>query len=139
MAVTVTLSDDVSKRLLFYARKSHLSVDTIADKLLGDALPSPEVDMLESRESEMNGINTIHDNDALPSFDEILVQIKAIPPSRTTIKPATKTLKELVADLKANPPSEDLLTFEEMWSKWQSFEQELKAMDEADALRDRLE
>jgi len=115
MTVTVILSDDISERLLKYARKSDLPLDAFVEKLLEDALPATPID-----EPDL-----ITKNDE-SSFSDILSQIQAIPPNPNTITPATKTVDELLATIEADPPSDELLTFEEMWPLWQKFEQELK-------------
>lgn len=127
MALTVTLSDDIAKRLLEYARKSNLTLDAFIEKLVDDALPVAKVD-----EPALPTQNDV------PSFTEVLEQVRAIPPNPSSITPATKTVDELVATLKAEPPSEDLMTFDELWPLWNAFEEELKKEDADDALRDRL-
>jgi len=125
MTVTVTLSDSISERLLKYARKSGLPLDALVEKLVDDALPiADESDSLTQNE--------------LPSFGDILAEVRAIPPNPSSVTPATKTVDELVATLEADPPSDELMTFEEMWPLWQTFEEKLKEADEDDALRDRL-
>lgn len=125
MTVTVTLSARVSEHLQAHADKFHLSLDALVEKLLADALPVVEA----------NGFHGPADDDDLSSLEEVVARIKATPPNPDAIHPATKSVDELIADLQANPPSDELLTFEEMWPHWQAFEQELKDMDQADAVR----
>jgi len=121
MALTITLSDDIAKRLLKYARRSNLPLDVFVEKLVDDALPVTEADEPE-----------LSNQDEVPSFDDILAQVRAIPPNPSSITPATKTVDELVATLEAEPPSDDLMTFEELWPLWNAFEGELKKEDADD-------
>lgn len=126
MTVTVTLSENIAERLEAHAAEFHLSLDALVEKLLTDALPVVET----------NGVHATADDDAIPSLEEVVAMIKATPPNPDAIHPATKTVAQLIAEFEANPPSDELLTFAEMWPQWQAFEQELKAMDQADAMRD---
>jgi hypothetical protein len=126
MTVTVTLSENIAERLQAHADEFHLSLDALVEKLLADALPV----------AETNGFHGPANDDDLPALEEVVTRIKATPPNPDAIHPATKSVDELIADLQANPPSDELLTFEEMWPHWQAFEQELKDMDQADAVRD---
>jgi hypothetical protein len=125
MTVTVTLSENIAERLEAHAAEFHVSLDALVEKLLTDALPVVET----------NGVHTAADDD-LSSLAEVVAMIKATPPNPDALHPATKSVDELIADLQTNPPPDELLTFAEMWPLWQAFEQELKAMDQADAMRD---
>jgi hypothetical protein len=104
-----------------------MSLDALVEKLLTDALPV----------YEMNGIHAYSEDDASDtSLARIIARVKAMPPNPDAIERATKSADDLAADLQINPPSGELLTFEEIWPLWQAFEQELKAFEQADAIRD---
>lgn len=130
MAVTVTLSEQLSERLQTHAAEVHLSLDALVERLLADTLPVYETNGFHLPEHPIT--EELDDPDA--SLARVIAKIKATPPNPAAIHPATKSVDELIADLQANPPSDELLTFEEMWPLWQTFEQELKAMDQADAI-----
>ena len=134
MAVTVTLSEQLSERLQTHADEVHLSLDALVERLLTDTLPVYETNGFHLPEHQIT--EDIDDPVADPaaSLARVIAQIKATPPNPAAIHPPTKSVDELIADLQANPPSDELLTFEEMWPLWQTFEQELKAMDQADAI-----
>ena len=76
------------------------------------------------------------DEEELFSLEETVARIKALPPNPNAIEHATKTVDELVADLAANPPSADLLTFAQFYPRWVQLEAELKAMEAADDIRE---
>ena len=124
MTMTITLSESIAERLQAYANQFQLSADALAEKLLADALPV----------SKTNGFQLPPADDDLSALEQVVAKIKAMPPNPAAIHPATKTVTELMADLEADPPSGELLTFAELWPQWQAFEQELKVMDEADAI-----
>jgi hypothetical protein len=132
MTVTVTLSEKTAKRLQAHADEVHLSIDALVEELLMDALPVEEINGLHTPDIDTR--EAVEDPDA--ALTRVVARIKATPPNPAAVHPATKSVDELIADLAANPPSDELLTFAEMWPLWQAFEQELKAMDEADAIRD---
>jgi len=95
------------KRLLEYACKSDLPLDALVEKLLEDALPITPIDEPDSLAQ-----------DELPSFSDIFSQIQSIPPNPSLITPATKIVDELLATIEADPPSDELLIFEELWPLW---------------------
>lgn len=131
MALTITLSEALSERLQAHAAETHSSPDSLVEALLTDALPPVKTNGMTA-----NGTQLAQDADdeSHPTLAEVVAMIKATPPNPDAIHPATKTAAQLIAELEANPPSDELLTFEEMWPHWQGFEQELKAMDQADAI-----
>jgi predicted transcriptional regulator len=135
MAVTITISEQLSKRLQAHAQTFQLPLDALVEQLLADALPVDETNGFEATDEPAPAdqpAGELDDPDA--ELARIVAQIKATPPNPDAIERATKSAQEVMAELLANPPSDDLLTFEEFWPLWQAFEQELKEMDKADAI-----
>ena len=62
-------------------------------------------------------------------LEELVAQIKALPPSLSAVHPATKSVDQLRAELKMDPPSAELFTFQEWQNLWSAFEEEQKALE----------
>jgi hypothetical protein len=123
MDITLVLPETMVERLERQAGKLNVSLDDMAWKLLNDALV---------KESAATTHPDNGDKDDLPSLEEVVARIKAIPPNPAAVVPATKTIEEVVAYWEANPPDESDISPEEWERLWAAFEQELKAIDRAD-------
>lgn len=132
MTTNVKLSTPIAERLQTHANKIHLPLDALVERMITDSLPIYETNGFHRNEEDPS--DDVDDPDTF--LARIAAQIQETPPNPAAVHLATKSVHELVADLQANPPSNELLTFEEMWSQWQAFEQALKVMDEADAIRE---
>jgi hypothetical protein len=63
------------------------------------------------------------------TLEELIAQIKALPPNPQSIHSPDKPVEQLLAELDANPPSEALFSYEEWQQLWQEFEAEQKAFE----------
>lgn len=125
MEITFTLPDSMITRLEKQAEQLNVSLDDLAWKFFRDGL------------TDESAIATAkHDSDPedLPSLEEVVARIQATPPNPNAVVLPTKTLDEVVAYWKANPPDETDLAPEEWDRLWASFEEELKAIDHANDL-----
>ena len=124
MAMTITLSESIAERLQAHANQFQLSADALAEKLLADALPV----------SKTNGFQLPPADDDLSSLEEVIAKIKAIPPNPAAIELGAKVGDmAYIQSLLDNPPT-DTLTVAEWEEHWSAFEQELKALDRAQAI-----
>lgn len=130
MTITVALSAELSAQLQAYAQQLHLAPEIVVEQVLMSALPAQEA-------NGVHGPDTPEIAPTDPADTElaaVIAQIKATPPNPVALQPAQKSVDELMADLQANPPSNELLTFAELWPLWEKFEQELKAADAVDII-----
>ncbi len=124
MTMTITLSDSIAERLQAYANQFQLSADALAEKLLADALPV----------SKTNGFHLPPADDDLSSLEQVVAKIKAMPPNPAAIEPGAKVGDmAYIQSLLDNPPT-DTVTVAEWEEHWSAFEQELKALDRAQAI-----
>jgi predicted transcriptional regulator len=126
MAVTITLSEQLAKRLQAHARAFHLSLDTLVEKLLADSLPVYEAngDAAEHSQAE-----TPDDPEA--ELAQIVAQIKATPPNPDAIECGEKVDDLNYIQYLLDTPPTDTLTAEEWEHYWPEVEQELKELDRA--------
>lgn len=125
MTVTITFPKLLSNRLKQEAKRLQVPVDELATNLLSEALLNEPTDLPVLAEDE-----------DLPSLEEIVATIKQLPRDPESFHPGEKANDpEYLAWLLANPPK-DTLTFEEWEQFWLQFEQELKAIDRADDIRE---
>ena len=129
MEITLTVPESILTQLQQQAVQLNMSLNELALTFFRNGIDH------KPRETPAP---VLQDEVGLPSLEEAIARVKTIPPRPGAIVFATQTAAELTAELEKNPPSEELMTFDEMWPLWQEFEQELKTMDEADALRDRM-
>ena len=127
MAVTVTLSEQLSERLQTHADEVHLSLDALVERLLADTLPVYKSNGFHLPEHPIT--EELDDPDA--SLARVIAQIKATPPNPAAIEQGDKvgdmTYLQYLLD---NPPT-DTLTVEEWEQYWPAFEQEMKELDRA--------
>jgi len=106
MSTTITLPDDVVKRLEARADARKVSLDDLIAKLLND--------MLEREE-------------ASPTLDQVMAEIKRARPNPAAFHPATQSLADKLADSPVDP------TFDAQgWNlEWAQVEAEMKAITRA--------
>jgi hypothetical protein len=125
MTVTITFPKLLSNRLQQEARRLQIPVEELATNLLSEALLKEPFDLPAPAEDE-----------GLPGLEEIVARIKQLPRDPESFHAGEKANDpEYLAWLLANPPK-DTLTFEEWEQFWPQFEQELKAIDRADDIRE---
>lgn len=125
MEITFTLPDAMIVRLEEQAEQLKVSLDDLAWKFFNDGLIAESVATTPAPSD---------DSDGLPSLDEVVARIQAIPPSPSAVVAPTKTLAEVVAYWEAHPADETDLAPAEWDRLWAAFEEELKVVDRADDL-----
>ena len=106
MSTTITLPDDVVRKLQARARVRKVSLDDMIAKLLND--------MLEREETS-------------PTFDQVVADIKMTRPSPATFHPAIQSL----ADKLANSPIDPTFDAQAWNREWAGVEAEMKAITRA--------
>jgi signal transduction protein with GAF and PtsI domain len=123
MAITVTFAEPLTTMLEQEAERLHVSIEDLATTLLNEALLAREIERA-----------TTGDDQATTSLEQIVAQIKALPPTLEAFQPAERAQDIAYIDyLLANPP-QDTVTLEEWERFWPAVEQELELMDRADEL-----
>ena len=109
MSTTITLPDDVARKLQARAGARKVSLDDLIAKLLND--------MLEREE-------------AGPTLDQVIVNIKMTRPDPAAFHPATESLAEKLANSPVDPSFDA-----QAWNReWAGVEAEMKAITRADDL-----
>lgn len=109
MSITITLPDDLVTKLKSRADNQNLPLADLAINILTAALES---------DAEANDD---------PTPEEVVAQIKAIPPNPAAIRPATGSLAEALQNAPRDPDF-DL----DAWTKqWAAVEAEMKAITQA--------
>jgi hypothetical protein len=105
MSTTITLPDDVVRKLEARATVRKMSLDDLIAKLLND--------MLER-------------DDASPALDQVIAEIKMTRPNPAIFHPATQSLADKLANSPVDP------AFAQGWNReWEQIEAEMKAITRA--------
>ena len=124
MTIMIQLPNPVEDSLRKAAQRRHLSPEALAAQLIEGAL------MTEILSSPTDGPTS----DVLPTLEEIVAKIKALPSDPANIRPATGSLKELLE----NAPQDPDFDLAEWQQQWGLFEQELREIEQTDRERDRI-
>ncbi len=110
MPVTIALPDDLTQRLQTEAANRQLSLDELVVDVLVNAFE--------------------HEQDDVPTLDQVVAEIRAIGPNPASFHPATQSL----ADLLLNAPDDPSFDLEKWNREWTMAEAEMKAITQANAL-----
>lgn len=109
MPITITLPAELEENLQAKAEAQQRPLAELIVDILAGAVESEE-------------------NDDLPGLEEVVAEIRALPPNPAAVRPATASLAELLENAPEDP-SFDLAS----WTRqWQTIEAEMKSRDRAD-------
>ena len=123
MSATVTIREPLTERLRRRAQQQHVSLETLVELLLKEALSLPAL-------AEEKGDHADH-HAAEPgaSLEKIVAQIQALPPNPAVMYQGAKVNDmNYIAKLLATPP-QDTLTAEEWEQLWPPLERRLKDLN----------
>ncbi len=103
MALTISLSDELAKKLQQAAEKQQLSIEETAMVILRDAL---------------------RQEDFFPTPEQVVAKIKALPKNPNAIRPAQGSLAEALR----NAPHDPDFNLEEWNREWAKMEAEIEAL-----------
>lgn len=109
MPITITLPAELEENLQAKAEAQQRPLDELIVDILASAV-----------EAEAD--------EEWPSLEEVVAEIKALPPNPAAIRPATASL----ADLLENAPEDPDFDLETWTQQWNAIEAEMKARDRAD-------
>lgn len=111
MPITITLPAELEENLQAKAEAQQRPLDELIVDILANAV-----------EAEAD--------DDWPTLEEVVAEIKALPPNPAAIRPATGSLAEALAN-SPHDPDFDLETWQRDWAK---IEAEMKAIDRANEI-----
>lgn len=123
MTLMIHLPNTVADTLRKAAKRRKLSPEALAVQIIEEALIPEELPTLGE---------SLRDN-TLPSLEEIVAKIQALPRDPRNIRPATASLQELLE----NAPEDPEFDLDEWQRQWELVEQEMKEIERADQERDR--